>query len=132
MGTTVSHITEKSECPTLIVKDFQPRAKKEKEGYHWVVCTDGSEKSRSAFGNISRMMDKEKDTMEILAVKTAGFDTSKLAAHCEAGFEKNNIKGNVTILENDPTKKIENIILEYIHDEKTTYVDFVSVRLSLI
>ena len=95
------------------------------------MCTDGSEKSRAAFGNISRIMDKEKDTMEILAVKTAGFDTSKLAEHCQAGFDKGNIKGKVTILENDPTKKIENIILEYIHDEKTQYVDFVSVRSEL-
>ena len=96
-----------------------------------MVCTDGSEKSRAAFGNISRIMDKEKDTMEILAVKTAGFDTAKLSEHCEAGFEKGKINGKVTILENDPAKKIENIILEYIHDEKTKYVDFVSVRLSI-
>lgn len=106
--------------------------KKEKESYHWVVCTDGSQKSRSAFNNITKIMNKEKDTLEILAVKTAGFDTSKLEEHCKIGFEKSNISGKVTILENDPTKKIENIILEYIHDEKTQYVDFISVRSRLI
>ncbi len=128
MGTTVSHITAKAQCPILIIKDFQPRAKKEKESYHWVVCTDGSEGSRHAFSNISHMINKEKDTMEILAIKTHGFDTSKLEQHCKIGFEKGGINGKVTIIDFVFGKKVETMILDYLHDEKTKYVDFCSVR----
>lgn len=131
MGSTVTHITKKAECPILILKDFQPRSKKDNESYNWVICTDGSEGSRRAFNSMSSLVNKDKDTVTVLAVKTEGFDTEKLEAHCKVGFEKQGVKGSVVVLPFEVGKKIDTTLLEYIHDEKTPYVDFVSVRLDL-
>lgn len=128
MGTAVQHIALNAVCPIFIIKDLQDRSTKKDGGYTWLIGVDGSDKSFKAYHEAVKVMDKKRDTVFAVSVKTQGLNLEAAKQKCEMHFKTDGVKGSYQVIQKtDMVQTTEKRLVDYIMGEECPYIDYVAI-----
>mmetsp|Transcript_27218 Transcript_27218/g.24107 ORF Transcript_27218/g.24107 Transcript_27218/m.24107 type:complete len:291 (-) Transcript_27218:38-910(-) len=126
LGSNVDLIAKEPICPLLVIKNEELRKDKEGNGYRFVVCMDGREKSYKSLDTTIKLMDKENDEVIILTVTRSMIDCDKIESNTNDILEEAEVKHHkFELLERDHDEKYFEALVDYINIDDTPYIDFV-------
>jgi len=128
LGSNVDLIARNPSCPILIIKREENRKEKESQGYRFLVCCDGREKSIKALNTVIGLMDKQADELIVLTAYKVSSKTDQLNKDTSETCEEAGVANHrFELLDQEHGEGYHEAILDYINVDDTPYIDFVAI-----
>jgi hypothetical protein len=98
LGSAVQHLGVNSYCPVAIVKVRNIRSSKANGAMKWCVCFDGAPSSMEGFEQILKLMDRDRDSIEVITIQLSTMNVDMIKEKAEGFLKTHGIKGSFTAI----------------------------------
>jgi hypothetical protein len=131
MGSNVSYLSQNCEMPILVIKDARRRSSKVDGLYHYGVCYDGSDLSKSALKKALAMMSSE-DSLTTITVYEPGLDDDKIEEYVNGLRKEAQHVGKYQhiCLDHEIAVTVYNTIKNYLkaqNNSSSDYIDWICI-----
>lgn len=126
LGTAVQFLGVEAAAPVAIVKVRNCRQNKPEGAFKWAVCFDGADCSLAGFDQVFKIMDKNKDSLEVITVAKADMNSEQIEKMALDYCQNEGVNASFNVIKYNAERYIYEQINDWVMEKagKSEYVDF--------